>query len=456
MQQELSEEQIKKLREKPSYFVEKVLDVEPFEYQKKVLDSNHDRHAIAAGRQVGKTTMMAWMAIHEFTMYNNRRIILVSRSNRQSLNFMKKLKAEISEWIENPDDYGLEYESKSKIEGKNGSWIEALPPVEETIRGYTADSIYVDEAAFLGNKLFTSILSPMLATTNGNFVIASTAWGQEGYFYDKVKEDDYWDSYQFSSIESPIIEPRQIEEWQRDMTEMEYDREIMARFSDKENAFFKNKDINKGIEWSANISDADNIIYPDQTGRECYMGVDPATTGDDDAVITSVDTEGNIFDVEVISQCEIPELEGEIVKALNMESRNYLEVLIEENGLGEGTVHRLEGEYAPVNGFRTTLRSKESIYNQLKNRLQKGDINVPDREDLISQMRSIEYEMTNSDNIKIHAPGEEHDDMADSVALAVAAKSGNKYVERQSQPYTFGSSSTESLEESSKRAFTIN
>jgi hypothetical protein len=139
-----------------------------------------------------------------------------------------------------------------------------------------------------------------------------------------------------------------------------------------------------------------------------------------------------------------------------MESRNYLEVLIEENGLGEGTVHRLEGEYAPVNGFRTTLRSKESIYNQLKNRLQKGDINVPDREDLISQMRSIEYEMTNSDNIKIHAPGEEHDDMADSVALAVAAKSGNKYVERQSQPYTFGSSSTESLEESSKRAFTIN
>lgn len=444
-------EQVERLRKSPSLFVEKVLGIEPYPYQKKILDNSHDRKAVAAGRQVGKTTMMAWMAIHEFTMYPNRKIILTSRSMRQALNFMEKLKSEIIDWIKDEDKYGLEYVSKSRIEGKNGSWIEALPPVDETIRGFTADSIFVDEAAFLHKKLFTSILSPMLATTNGQFVLASTAWGKEGYFYDKARldedGDDYWESWQISSIENPEIPARQIDEWRRDMTEMEFDREVLAQFSDKQNAFFKSKDVQSCLEWSADLNDGDNIIYPDQDGRECFMGVDPATTGDDKAVLTSIDTQGNVFDVNVIDKCEIPELENEIRNELNKDSRNYLDVLIEENGLGEGTVHRFEREFNNVNGFRTTIRTKESIYNQTKNMMQKKELNLPDRDDLLSQVRTVEYENTDRGNMKIYAPGEEHDDMSDSMCLAVAAKTGKVTTERQEQIYTAGSNSSSSNSE---------
>ena len=435
-----------KLRESPSLFVEKVLGIDSvYPYQKEVLDTNQDRIAITGGRQIGKTTMMAWLAIHEFTMFPNHDILLVAPTQRQALNFMRKLKAEIREWVDNPEDYGIEEVTKSRIIGKNKSRIEALPALEETIRGLTIDSAFVDEAAFIDRHIFTSVISPMLATTDGMFFLASTAWGKEGYLYSRFDNDegevaDMWLTNQITSMENPDIPSTQIKEWRQDMTQMEFEREVLGQFTDKKNAFFKNRDINASLAWARDEDLPHNIVYPDRVGRTAYMGVDPATTGDDQAVLTSIDDEDNVFDIQTIDECEIPELEREIRSKINSNDRNYISVYIEENGLGEGTVHRFEREFKQVEGFRTTIRSKESIYNQTKNKMQKGELNIPDREDLTSQLRTIEYENTNRGNMKIYAPGENHDDLADSLCLAVAAKSGDRYVERQKKFYSFNSS----------------
>jgi hypothetical protein len=453
--QDINDETRRRLREEPSFFVEKILDIEAYPYQKEFIDSKKDRKAVVGGRQIGKTTMMAWMAIHEFTMFKDRNILLIAPTQRQALNFMRKLKKEIDEWIENEDEYGLKYVSKSRIEGSNGSRIEALPALEETIRGLTIDSAFIDEAAFIDRHIFTSIVSPMLATTDGQFVIGSTAWGKEGYLYNKFDEDEYWLSERYTSMENPDIPARQIEEWRRDMTEIEFQREVLAQFSDKKNAFFKNRDINSALEWLNEDGLPKNVIYPDRAGRTSYLGVDPATTGDDKAVLTSVDSEDNVYEIKVIEQCEIPELEKEIRGKINAPDRNYINVYIEENGLGEGTVHRFEREFKQVEGFRTTIRSKESIYNQVKNKMQKGELMIPDREDFKKQLRTIEYEMTERGNMKIYAPGDSHDDMSDSLALAIAAKSGNRYVERQKKFYSFNNSDYESAEGSNKKAFTF-
>lgn len=432
-----------KLRKSPSLFVEKVLDVDTvYPYQKEVIDSGRDRIAITGGRQIGKTTMMAWMAIHEFAMYEDHEILLVAPTQRQALNFMRKLKSEIQEWVDNPDEYGLEEVTKSRILGVNGSRIEAMPALEETIRGLTIDSAFVDESAFIDRHIFTSVISPMLATTDGVFFIASTAWGKEGYLYSRFdSEDDYWLTKQITSMENPDIPSRQVKEWREDMTQMEFEREVLGQFTDKKNAFFKNRDINSALEWAQEEELPANVVYPDQSGRNSYLGIDPASTGDDQAVLATMDEDYNIYDVKTIDECEIPELEKEIRNKLNSSDRNYIKAFIEENGLGEGTVHRFEDEFKCVEGFRTTIRSKESIYNQLKNLMQKGEINIPDREDLTSQLRTIEYENTNRGNMKIYAPGRNHDDIADALALAVGAESGKKFVERQKRFISFSGNS---------------
>lgn len=445
---DLSASNIKKLRKKPSLFVERVLDdplsknsKKPYAYQNKFLNKGEDRKVTVAGRQCGKTTMMAWLALHEFAMYPNRRVLLVAPTKRQAKNFMRKLKAEIPHWLRNEDQYGLETVQKLRMESKNGSWIQAVPALEETIRGLTLDSAFVDEAAFISRNIFTSVISPMLATTNGQFVLASTPWGKEGYLYKKFEKDDYWYSQRMTSMENPEISSRQIDEWRRDMTTMEFEREVLALFSEKQNAFFSNKDINRCLEWNAKHEDGANIMYPDREGRDCFMGVDPATGGDDSAVITSVDTEGNVFDVKPFPEITIPELEGEVRNLLNMSERNYLSGFMEENGIGEGTVHKFEEEFNPIQGFRTTLRSKESIYQTAKNMMQRDKVNIADHETLKSQLRTVEYEMTERGHKKIHAPPGEHDDFADSLVLALASMSGENFVvERQSEMYSFSES----------------
>lgn len=441
---EIDKSQIELYREKPSEFVRDVIDVEPYPYQEEFLDHPSDRKVKVAGRQTGKTTVMSWMAVHEFVMYPDRGIMLLAPTKRQAINFMRKLKQEIAEWIKNPEtqeQYGISYVSKTRLEAKNGSWIQAFPAVDHTIRGFTIHSAFVDEAAFVPRQIFTSVVSPMLATTDGQFVLGSTAWGQEGYLYDKFENDDYWLSHRVTSMENPDIPARQVDEWRRDMTEMEFDREILAQFSDKQNAFFKTKDIQKCLEWAADNDPGSNIIYPDQKSRSAFLGVDPASTGDDEAVLTSIDANGRVFDIQVIPECEIPELEGEIRDLIEKNDRNYIEILIEENGLGEGTVQRFAKEFRQVEGFLSTIRSKESVYNQAKNLMQKGEIRLPDRDDLLRQLRGVEYEKTPRGNTKIHAPEGKHDDMADSFVLAVAAMTGDTYVERQDRAYTFSTSS---------------
>lgn len=456
---------LRELREKPSRFVEVLLDdpvskndLKPYPYQREFLDDPHERKVIVAGRQVGKTTVMAWLALHEFAMFPNRRILIVSPTKRQAKNFMQKLKGEIAHWLRDEDAYGLQEVMKMRIEGKNGSWIQAVPALEETIRGLTIDSAFVDEAAFIERQVFTSVVSPMLATTDGQFVLGSTPWGKEGYLFDKFDDDDYWNEYRVSSMENPEIDARQIEEWRRDMTSMEFDREVLGLFSEKKNAFFKNKDISRCLEWAKKEDVGENVVYPDREGRDCYMAVDPATKGEDTAVITSIDTEGNVFDIKEFPDIEIPELEGEIRSLLNDNSRNYLKGRIEENGIGEGTVHRFEREFREIEGFRATLRSKESVYQQAKNEMQSGNISIPDHEMLKKQLRSMEYEMTQRGNKKIHAPEGKHDDYADSFVLAVACMTGKGYVDRQAKAYRMPSTSQKVTEKrlQDKRSFSFN
>jgi phage FluMu gp28-like protein len=62
------------------------------------------------------------------------------------------------------------------IELRNGSKIIALPcgPDGATLRGYTADLVVMDEAAFMPEDVIASVIFPMLATTNGTAIMLST------------------------------------------------------------------------------------------------------------------------------------------------------------------------------------------------------------------------------------------------------------------------------------------
>lgn len=446
-----------KVVNKPSFFVDKVLGVEPYDYQKHFLDHDSPRRVLVGGRQIGKTTMLSWLAIHRFATQPDNNVLIIAPTQRQVWNFIEKLKTEISEWLDNPDQYGIEYESKSEIRGTNGSKIFGLPAAGkgDTIRGFTVDTAIVDEAAFVDDEIYTSALRPMLFTTDGEFILSGTPWGQEGYFYkkfDEARDDEVetrWVNFQVSTIQNPDVPSEEIEEARRELSNNEFEREILGQFTDKQNAFFKNATINYCLDWAADYPD--NVVYPDQETRKCFMGVDVASGGDARAVFTTIDAKGNIFDIEQKAQCELPEVEGTIKNKIRSSDRNYMTVLIEENGLGEGPVQSLERQYRSVKGFRTTIRSKESIYSELKEQMQKGNVALPDISEYKKELRSMEYEMTSGGNQKIYAPGRKNDDFADSLALAFAAKSNKNHTERASRAFEPRSNSQRNNAENNMR-----
>lgn len=66
--------------------------------------------------------------------------------------------------------------TRTMIQLKNGSRIIALPcgPDGATLRGFTADLVVMDEAAFMPEDVIASVIFPMLATTNGTAIMLST------------------------------------------------------------------------------------------------------------------------------------------------------------------------------------------------------------------------------------------------------------------------------------------
>lgn len=459
---------IQKLRDDPALFVEKVLPndengdpIEAFEWQKEFLRSDSDRKTVVAGRQVGKTTCIAWLAIHKFTMFPNHDVLLVSPTQRQATELFRKLKDEIDEWVDNPEEYGLTEVLKTEIKGANGSRMKAMPAANkgETIRGFTADTVIVDEAAFIEDEVFTSVLSPMLATTDGDFILAGTPWGEDGYLYNKF-HSSRWSEWKVPSMESPLIDDEWVEEQRDDLTHNEFKREILGQFASKGNAA-----IPQSL-WKQCLYRGDGrqtrskneVDYPSKKTPECYLGVDLATGGKSNAVFTSIDGEGNVFDVKAKEESTLRSIEAQL-RVLDQQY-NYDSIMMDFTGLGEGIVEKIQEKNRRVEGVRFTLQKKQSMYNNLKREMESEDVVVPNLTPLIREFNAVEIEYTPRGKVKIQ-PGEGgSDDYFDSLMLAVAAKTDKSRVPAATQMYGFGDDEPpeddeEDSERPSKRAYSF-
>lgn len=435
--QEIDPELIRDIRDDPVTFVEEILGREPYPYQKKFLRAGVRERVFVAGRQVGKTTVMSWYILWKFVTNEETDILIFLPSKRQAIEFFdSKLKAEVpDEWLENKEQYGITYETKSELHHLNGSRIISLPAVNdsgsgETIRGYTSDLVVVDEASSIDDDFFTSVLRPMLLTTQGEFFLSGTPWGKDGFFYERYNDDRWWHLH-VETGDNPDILEEDIESMRIEMTETEFKREVLGQFTEKEKAAFSEETI-KQCKYKGT---APGDTTPNLTPGPSFLGVDPARHGDDRAVFISLDSEGNVFDVQVEDDTSLTEVEG-IVEDLH-NSYRYSRIVIDETGLGGGPVDSLKQQIPVIEGLTFTLQSKQEIYQTLRKEMQNEVITIPDRRDVITELRSIERETTPRGRMKYQAESGGHDDIPDALALAVWASKGEESVDRAPQMFTF-------------------
>lgn len=119
----------------PVEFARTFLHFQPYPYQEKFLRDNSTLIAACCGRQVGKTTLAAIVALHFALAKNHVRILIVSAGLRQSIILFDKILDDTQTAI--PAKALLTYRTRTKVRFSNGrrSWPY---PAEGTGRPYGA------------------------------------------------------------------------------------------------------------------------------------------------------------------------------------------------------------------------------------------------------------------------------------------------------------------------------
>lgn len=444
---DISRKQLARWCVDPVAFAEDVFEKDLHEYQKEFLRGGRHK-GIVGGRQIGKSLALSWVALWKFATQPEQDILIFSMTERQAVQlFHHNLKQEMEDSLFDKDDWGIVGETKKELIGANGSRMVALPAANRsdnnTLRGYTADMVIVDEAAFIEDSFFREVIGPMLMTTQGDWILSSTPYGKSGFFYEKF-EDDGWDFIQKSSYDNPSISEAFVDnEIAHGMDDIQYKQEVLGEFEDSQSAFYP--------VWA--IRSAFRSNKPTFDARSCYLGVDVARAGRDKTVFCSIDGQGNVFDLESTHGKPLTDTVGRIRKLNN--KHGYRKIVVDETGVGGGVFDDLRRDLRNVRGFSFTIKTRQSACQQMKKELEEKNISIPadtdDGQDLAQELKNMDYTMTPSGNMKIHHPSGGHDDFHDSLLLAINAWRKGGPGRTMSRSYKMGEGKSNT--NSDKRAF---
>jgi hypothetical protein len=205
------------------------------DWQAKLIDEPPKRLLCCCGRQVGKSTMAALVALNSAIYSSPSTVILVSPSLRQSVELYRTFHAMYQRLPGRPE---AQYETLTRLELANGSRIISLPGSERTIRGIASvDLVIVDEASRTDDDLISAV-RPMLAVSGGSFFAVTTPAGQRGWFYEAWIRGVGWSRIAVKSSECPRIDPAFLEQEREALGPLLYLQEYECAFHDPEGAAF--------------------------------------------------------------------------------------------------------------------------------------------------------------------------------------------------------------------------
>jgi hypothetical protein len=211
----------------PVSFAREALGFTPDAHQAQVLTSPHSRGLLNCTRQWGKSTIVALKAVHRSLFRPESMILVVSPSERQSREFLRKAKRFVSRLkipIRGDGD------NQVSLQLPNGSRLVGIPGKEETVRGFSAVSLLlIDEAARVSDEMYNSV-TPMLAVGGGHLWLMSTPYGKRGFFYEAWTKGQNWARISVKATDCARISKAFLEEQRRSMGERWYRQEYLCEF----------------------------------------------------------------------------------------------------------------------------------------------------------------------------------------------------------------------------------
>lgn len=382
---------------------------------------------LCTGRQVGKTTIFAAKAAKEMAENDNLKIVAVSLTEDQAflMRFMVEdyMRKHYKNWLKVPKK---QKPTKNKISLNNGSTY-TVRPVGNTgnaIRGFTADRLIVDEAAYMPEDMWLAA-EPTLLTTGGKMWLCSTPAGKSGRFYEFFEnKDGDFKVFQISSekviterkisenwtLEQRKAALRHLEERKRTFSELRYAQEYLGEFVDELRRYFR-------PEWIDRVCTI-KIPEPRMYGREYFLGVDIARLGGDETAfeILRKTSQGRLVHVyhEKATKKLTTWTEDRIVQLDKIWNFRKIYIDAGAGSLGVGVLDHLQRidsvkrkVFAANNrkivvdkeGHKQRLLN-EDLYDNLRSLGERGDLELFDNDEVRLSLRSVQYEYVTAKNKK--------------------------------------------------------
>ncbi|MBI3844526.1 MAG: hypothetical protein HY292_07775 [Planctomycetes bacterium] len=271
--------------------------------------------------------------------------------------------------------------------------------------------LIIDEAARLKPSIWHSHLSQRLIDHRGWALLISTpkgkGWLWDMYMRGQGRDPDYA-SWRFASSVNPYLDAQLIEAERSRLPERAWREAFGAEFIEGSGSVFRNvRDCATGT-----------FLEPVPDARYA-AGLDLAKT-EDFTVFVIIDEQKRVVFLDRFHRVDWS-IQIARIKAATQRFDDC-SVLVDSTGSGEPIYERLCEEDIDAVGYGFTSASKAALINNLALMLEKRELTLPRADlcpELIDELESFEYSVTESGNVRMSAPSGVHDDCV--IALALAA-----------------------------------
>ena len=369
-------------------------------WQEKVMETPGNL-CLRSGRQVGKSTVIAIKAARYALENPDKLVMVISKTERQAELLFAKILRNIHNIAKTQIMKGKDRPTKKRIKLKNKSVIHCLPAGDTGygIMGFTIDLLIADEAAFIPEEVWNSVI-PALAVTRGNIWLLSTPFVKEGFYYECFK-DPTFTSFHTTSEDCPRRDDVFLAHKKSILTRSQYAQMYLGEFIDEFRQFF-----------------SDDLIKACCTGKrpekfesgDYFLGVDVAGMGEDQSTFEIIKriSRRNLIQVENLftTKTRTTDTTDEIKRLNNL--YHFRRIYIDDAGMGIGVLDQLlldSKTKFKVMGLSNVRRStdaeegetktqKEDLYQNLLCLMERGEVVLLDDDEVKASLKSVQFEYT--------------------------------------------------------------
>lgn len=406
--------------------VVKLKGIHPYKHQKAVIDALKGARGtgkvvvVNSSRQKGKSYLLANLLL-EFSINNSKtNSFCLSPTIKQAKSIYKTIVDAIQKSgiikSRNASDLIINLINGSSINFKSAEQRDGL-------RGYTADFLCVDEAAFIPDDIFFALVLPWTDAKKAPICIFSTPFIKTGFFYqyfnygldnqNNVTTID-WTKPEFKESIEQILPPEKLEQYRQVLPASVFRTEYLGLFLDDEGTVFTN--ISNCL-LNTKIQPTDSL----------YVGLDFSNQGEnDDTVISVFNQRGQQVMLQFFNRLSPLKQIDVICRELEPYAKQIKIISSELNSIGTPYTDLIKQRSQilsnKVKGFQTSNTSKNAIVIKFQTALEKGEATLLD---IDKQKRQFSYFTATYNpktrNVSYAAPQGLNDDIVMATLIAYDA-----------------------------------